>query len=65
MLVVDASIALTWCFEDEVTAATEAIGDTSIPTAPSSPVCGGSRSPIPCCSPNGAAASTDPVWSSG
>jgi hypothetical protein len=26
MLVVDASIALTWCFEDEVTAATEAIG---------------------------------------
>ena len=25
MLVVDASIALTWCFEDEVTAATEAI----------------------------------------
>jgi len=26
MLVVDASIALTWCFEDEVTEATEAIG---------------------------------------
>jgi predicted nucleic acid-binding protein len=26
VLVVDASIALTWCFEDEVTAATEAIG---------------------------------------
>jgi len=26
MFVVDASIALTWCFEDEVTAATEAIG---------------------------------------
>jgi predicted nucleic acid-binding protein len=26
MLVVDASIALTWCFEDEVTAKTEAIG---------------------------------------
>jgi predicted nucleic acid-binding protein len=25
-LVVDASIALTWCFEDEVTADTEAIG---------------------------------------
>jgi predicted nucleic acid-binding protein len=25
MLVVDASIALTWCFEDEVTAATEAV----------------------------------------
>lgn len=25
MLVVDASIALTWCFEDEVTAATRAI----------------------------------------
>jgi predicted nucleic acid-binding protein len=27
MLVVDASIALTWCFEDEVTAATEAVGN--------------------------------------
>lgn len=26
VLVVDASIALTWCFEDEVTARTEAIG---------------------------------------
>ena len=26
MLVIDASIALTWCFEDEVTEATEAIG---------------------------------------
>ena len=26
MLVVDASIALTWCFEDEVTKATEAVG---------------------------------------
>lgn len=26
VLVVDASIALTWCFEDEVTADTEAIG---------------------------------------
>ena len=26
MLVVDASIALTWCFEDEVTKATEDIG---------------------------------------
>lgn len=26
MLVIDASIALTWCFEDEVTDATEAIG---------------------------------------
>ncbi len=26
VLVVDASIALTWCFEDEVTAETEAIG---------------------------------------
>ena len=26
MLAVDASIALTWCFEDEVTEATEAIG---------------------------------------
>jgi predicted nucleic acid-binding protein len=26
MLVVDASIALTWCFEDEVTEATEVIG---------------------------------------
>ncbi len=26
MLVIDASIALTWCFEDEVTGATEAIG---------------------------------------
>jgi predicted nucleic acid-binding protein len=26
MLVVDASIALTWCFEDEVTVQTEAIG---------------------------------------
>jgi len=26
VLVIDASIALTWCFEDEVTEATEAIG---------------------------------------
>ena len=26
VLVVDASIALTWCFEDEVTKATEAVG---------------------------------------
>lgn len=26
MMVVDASIALTWCFEDEVSKATEAIG---------------------------------------
>ena len=49
MLVVDASIALTWCFEDEVTAATEAIGAQVDADGAFVPICGGLRSPMPCC----------------